>query len=140
MKKLILLVGIALGFVFGSKMGREPYERIEGKVRQLADRAEVEHAVEVVSAQGTENNERAADAGIDAIVDETSPSTNTAPKGTTAIARSAEDKTEAALDSELAKTFPSSDPPANWAGADRPPIAEAEVVRNESGEVEATSL
>ena len=49
MKKLLLLVGIAVGFVLGSKKGREPYKRLEAQVRQLAGRPEVKGAVDSVS-------------------------------------------------------------------------------------------
>jgi hypothetical protein len=49
MKKLLLLVGVAVGFVLGSKMGREPYERMEAQLRQLAGRPEVKDAVDAVS-------------------------------------------------------------------------------------------
>jgi hypothetical protein len=57
MKKLWLLVGVGLGFILGSKAGREPYERIEEKVREVSGRPEVKHAVHVV----TERSEDVAD-------------------------------------------------------------------------------
>ncbi|MCS6710791.1 hypothetical protein JSY14_01670 [Brachybacterium sp. EF45031] len=37
MKKVILFIGLAVGFVLGSKMGREPYEKIESAVRGVAE-------------------------------------------------------------------------------------------------------
>ena len=46
MKKLIFLSGAILGFVLGSKAGPEPYAQIEKKVRELANRPEVQDAVE----------------------------------------------------------------------------------------------
>jgi hypothetical protein len=41
MKKWILLFGIAVGFVLGSRAGRGPYKQIEGKVREVGARPEV---------------------------------------------------------------------------------------------------
>ena len=35
--KLILATGIAIGFVIGSKMGREPYEKLEATAKQYVD-------------------------------------------------------------------------------------------------------
>ena len=49
MKRLWLLVGAGVGFVLGSRMGREPYERLEGKVREVSRRPEVKNAVSAVS-------------------------------------------------------------------------------------------
>ena len=46
MKKLIFLVGAALGFVLGSKVGPGPYAQVEKKARELANRPEVQDAVE----------------------------------------------------------------------------------------------
>ncbi len=37
MKKLIFIAGVGLGFVLGSKMGREPYEKLEATARQYAE-------------------------------------------------------------------------------------------------------
>lgn len=37
MKKLIFIAGAAVGFVVGSKMGREPYEKLEATARQYAE-------------------------------------------------------------------------------------------------------
>jgi len=39
-KRIWLLAGIAVGFVVGSSMGREPYERLQGAVRRLGRRPE----------------------------------------------------------------------------------------------------
>jgi hypothetical protein len=49
MKKLLLVVGIGIGFILGSKAGRAPYERLEGKVREVSGRPDVQHAVSAVS-------------------------------------------------------------------------------------------
>ena len=45
-KKAMLLVGVGVGFVLGSRAGRGPYETLEGKVRQAAGRPEVQGTVE----------------------------------------------------------------------------------------------
>jgi hypothetical protein len=40
MRRTWLLVGVALGIVIGSSMGREPYEKLESAVRRLGRRPE----------------------------------------------------------------------------------------------------
>jgi hypothetical protein len=40
MRRTWLLVGVAVGIVIGSSMGREPYEKLESTVRSLGSRAE----------------------------------------------------------------------------------------------------
>jgi hypothetical protein len=45
MKKVLLGIGAALGFVLGSRAGRGPYERIEAKVRNLTGRSSLQDAV-----------------------------------------------------------------------------------------------
>jgi hypothetical protein len=47
MKKLWLLAGMGIGFVLGSRAGREPYDQLEGKVRRFRGRPEVQGAVDV---------------------------------------------------------------------------------------------
>lgn len=49
MKKWILLLGIAIGFVLGSRAGRGPYKQIEGKVREVGERPEVQKAIRTVT-------------------------------------------------------------------------------------------
>jgi hypothetical protein len=49
MKKLWLLAGIGIGFVLGSRAGREPYDQLEGKVRRFRGRPEVQGAVDVAT-------------------------------------------------------------------------------------------
>ena len=49
MRKLTLLVGIGLGFIAGSRAGRGPYERLEGTIRQVSGRPDVQQAVESAS-------------------------------------------------------------------------------------------
>lgn len=45
MKKLLLAIGAAIGFVFGSRAGRRPYERIESKLKSVTGRSSVHDAV-----------------------------------------------------------------------------------------------
>ena len=113
MKKLLLLVGAAAGFIFGSKMGRKPYERLEAKARQLAGRPEVKGAVEAVSDKAADLTDRMAGAG-------TKTSAGEGPTGSIDQAE-IDGETEAALDDELKGTFPTSDPPSSWAGPDVEP-------------------
>lgn len=46
MKKLSFLLGIAVGFVLGSKSGTGPYEQLESSVRSLTGRPEVQDTAE----------------------------------------------------------------------------------------------
>ena len=43
--KLILATGIAIGFVIGSKTGREPYEKLEATAKQYVDDPRVQEKV-----------------------------------------------------------------------------------------------
>ena len=45
MKKLAFLLGVAVGFLIGSKVGHEPYAQVEKKMRELAARPEVQDAM-----------------------------------------------------------------------------------------------
>jgi hypothetical protein len=113
MKKLPLLVGAAVGFVIGSKMGPGPYERLETQIRQFARRAEVKDAVLAVTDKATELTDT-----MPGVVKKTS-----ARKGPTGSIDQAEmdAETDAAIDIELEGTFPTSDPPSSWAGPDIEP-------------------
>jgi hypothetical protein len=113
MKKLLLLVGAAVGFVLGSKMGRKPYERLEAKARQLAGRPEVKRAVEAVSDEAVDLTDTMAGVAMK----------KSAGEGPTGSIDQAEidAETDAALDNELEGTFPTSDPPSSWAGPDVEP-------------------
>jgi hypothetical protein len=115
MKKLFLLVGVALGFVLGSRMGREPYERLEAQVRKLAGRPEVKGAMPAVSDKAADRTDEVSGAVSQKLTpDESGP--------TGSIDQSEIDaETDAALDSELEGTFPTSDPSSSWAGSDESP-------------------
>lgn len=54
MKKLFLFLGVAVGFVLGSRSGRAPYERLEAQVRQLVGRPEVQGAVDAAFDKATD--------------------------------------------------------------------------------------
>jgi hypothetical protein len=49
MKKLLLLVGVGVGFILGSRAGKEPYQRLENTLRELSGRPEVKQAVDAAS-------------------------------------------------------------------------------------------
>jgi hypothetical protein len=48
MKKFLLAVGVAIGFVLGSRAGRGPYEQLEAKVKDLTGRSSVQDAVSAI--------------------------------------------------------------------------------------------
>jgi hypothetical protein len=48
MKRFVLAVGVAIGFVLGSRAGRGPYEQIEAKVKALTGSSPVHDAVTAV--------------------------------------------------------------------------------------------
>jgi hypothetical protein len=127
MKKLSLFVGAAIGFVLGSRMGREPYERLEAQVRQLAGRPEVKGAMDAVSDKAAELTDTVAGAANEKIsrvsaAGRHASSSNKADGPTGSISHSEIDaETDAALDNELKGTFPTSDAPSSWAGPDNEP-------------------
>lgn len=45
MRKIIFLVGGAIGFILGSRAGKEPYQQVETKLRQLVRRPEVQQVI-----------------------------------------------------------------------------------------------
>ena len=49
MKKLLLVIGAGIGFILGSRSGRQPYEHLERKVREMRGRPEVQEAVDSVT-------------------------------------------------------------------------------------------
>ncbi|WP_435744347.1 hypothetical protein [Nocardioides sp. SYSU DS0663] len=58
MKKLILLTGIGIGYVLGSKAGRERYEQIRERAKKVAESPTVQSA----AGKATEQASAAADA------------------------------------------------------------------------------
>jgi hypothetical protein len=69
MKKLWLLVGIGVGFVLGSKAGRKPYERLEGKFREVSGHTEIKQAADGVSDKVEEVTDNAVDVATDKVAD-----------------------------------------------------------------------
>ena len=67
MKKMMLFLGLAVGFVAGSKAGREPYERLETTFRQISGRPEVQQAVQAASDTVDAVTDKAAAAASDAV-------------------------------------------------------------------------
>jgi hypothetical protein len=116
MKKLALLVGGAVGFVLGSRMGRQPYERLEAKVRELTGRLEAKRAVDAVSDKAAE----VAGSGPGTVIKKMKGRRTKGPTGSIDQAE-IDVETDAALDLELESTFPTSDPPSSWAGPDIEP-------------------
>jgi hypothetical protein len=115
MKKLLLLVGVVIGFVLGSKQGRKPYERLEAQVRQLTGRPEIKGAVDAESDKAGNLTDPASGAVIKEM-------TGTAKGPTGSIDQAEIDaETDAALDLDLEGTFPTSDPSSSWAGPDIEP-------------------
>jgi hypothetical protein len=123
MKKVLLLLGVAVGFVLGSKQGRKPYERLEAQVRQLTSRPEVKSAVDALSDKaGALTDSGPGAKGVGA---------RNGPTGS--IDQSEIDaETDAALDIELEDTFPTSDPSSSWAGPDLEPERPESEVPSES--------
>jgi hypothetical protein len=118
MKKLLVLVGVVVGFVLGSRMGREPYERLEAQVRQLSSRPGIKGAVDAVTEKAADLTDSASGAVIRKMT-----GAKKAPEGPTGSIDQSEinAETDAALDIELEGTFPTSDPPSSWAGPDIEP-------------------
>jgi hypothetical protein len=53
-KKVWLLLGIAIGFVLGSRAGRAPYERLRQSAQDLSGRPEVKDTVASVTTSVTQ--------------------------------------------------------------------------------------
>jgi tryptophan synthase beta subunit len=49
MKKLLVLVGIGIGFVVGSRAGKAPYARLTRTWREVTGRPEVKQVVDAVA-------------------------------------------------------------------------------------------
>jgi hypothetical protein len=50
-KKLLFVAGAGVGYVLGTRAGREKYDQMVGKARELMDRPEVKDATRAVQAQ-----------------------------------------------------------------------------------------
>ncbi|MEV7428081.1 MULTISPECIES: hypothetical protein [unclassified Nocardioides] len=66
MKKLILLTGIAIGYVLGSKAGRERYEQIRAGASKVAENPTVQTAAAKATEQAAAVAEAAKDKATEA--------------------------------------------------------------------------
>ncbi len=78
MKKFTFLIGLATGFIVGSRAGRGPYERLESSVRQAINQPKVQKTLHS-AADGAES---VRDAALDAT---TGAIDNVSDAATTAI-------------------------------------------------------
>ncbi len=46
MRKTTFLLGAGIGFILGSRSGRDPYERLDSKIREITRRSDVQGKVE----------------------------------------------------------------------------------------------
>ena len=46
MKKVILIVGVVVGFILGSRSGRSPYEQLEKQFQTFVHRRDVQEVIE----------------------------------------------------------------------------------------------
>ena len=80
MKKLLFLAGAALGYVFGTKAGRQRYEQMRTKAREMMDQPRVREATDALHTRAN----RLYDQGVQKLKEEpaTSPRpTSMAPNG-----------------------------------------------------------
>jgi hypothetical protein len=76
MRKLTVLIGLAVGFVLGSRAGRKPYEKLHEQVTRLRQKPEVQ---DTVASMKDEVTGRAGDL-VDKVTSKvSSTSTSTAP-------------------------------------------------------------
>lgn len=69
MKKFIFLLGMFAGFVLGSRMGRGPYEQLEGSVREVIDHPKVQKVLNSAADSAESARDSALDATTEAIDD-----------------------------------------------------------------------
>lgn len=69
MKKFTFLVGIAVGFVLGSRTGRGPYEQLEDTVRQMMNQPKVQSTLQSAAESAESVRDTALDRTSDAIDD-----------------------------------------------------------------------
>jgi hypothetical protein len=60
LRRIYLVLGLAVGYVLGTRAGRERYETIRDAARRVADRPEVQEAAGLVAAQVSRFARRAA--------------------------------------------------------------------------------
>jgi len=59
MKKLLVLLGIGVGFVAGSRVGKAPYEKLTNMLRGVTGRPEVGNVVDTASQKVNEATHKA---------------------------------------------------------------------------------
>jgi hypothetical protein len=69
MKKFTFMMGMVVGFFAGSRMGRGPYEQLEGAARQVADHPKVQSALHSAADSAEAARDSAMDATTGAIDD-----------------------------------------------------------------------
>jgi hypothetical protein len=69
MKKFTFMMGMIVGFFVGSRMGRGPYEQLEGAARQVADHPKVQSALHTAADSAEAARDSALDATTGAIDD-----------------------------------------------------------------------
>jgi uncharacterized protein YjbJ (UPF0337 family) len=66
MKKILLLIGVGIGYILGAKAGRERYDQIAGKANKVWSDPRVQEKVEDVKAQAPEVANKVSDAAATA--------------------------------------------------------------------------
>lgn len=69
MKKFTFLLGVATGFVLGSRTGRGPYEQLESAVRQAVNQPKVQETLHSAADSAESVRDTALDAATGAIDD-----------------------------------------------------------------------
>src|SRR5579871_898037 len=77
MKKFTFLLGLAAGFVLGSRTGRGPYEQLEGAVRQAVNQPKVQETLQSAADRAESVRDAALDATAEAIDDASRAATRT---------------------------------------------------------------
>lgn len=75
MRKLTFVLGLATGFVLGSRTGRGPYEQLENAVRQAVNQPKVQETLQSASDSAQSVRNKTLDAASDAM-DEVSDAAN----------------------------------------------------------------
>jgi hypothetical protein len=65
----VLGIGVAIGFVLGSKAGREPYERLESKLMGVSNRDDVSEALQRTAAAASDVKDKVVGAAAEKVQD-----------------------------------------------------------------------
>jgi hypothetical protein len=63
----VLGIGVGIGFVLGSKAGREPYERLEAKLTSVSNRDDVSAAIQRTSAAASDVKDKVVGAAAEKV-------------------------------------------------------------------------